>query len=1751
MTIRHIFKKSIIRLFLKLSSIAILIILMISLFVFKDQKQKALAQLKLTEAQRLQLQINIILDDFMYVQRDILFLSDLVGINGICSCSNFTEIFILENEFTKFLKQKRQYDQLRLIDNTGMERIRIQNIGNKTQLINRASLQDKSERYYFKDISHLENLELYFSKFDLNIENNELEIPYKPVIRIGIKVPNCEGDFCGIILINYLGNDLISRINKLDFKAQSHFHLTDPNGYFLISQEEKNNWGFMFEDRKDKTYATLYPQAWTKIQTTDKGQFITDKGIFTFETLTFNQHIDNFINEELNYYSKDEYWKTISFIPSTRLKAMNHQILISLLFPISIIIILSILIAFLYAYHRIIERESRKQITTKNEFLSNVINSISDPFYAICQKSYTIQLANSAANNVAIAEGKSFTQNTIFNSPAEADTISKLRQHILSSGKPQKIDLQVVQSDNTLLFYEINGYPVFDKDSKITEIIEVISNKTAEINSEIKFKKLLASAPDGMIITNKKGEIEIVNNQAEKLFKYTAEQMIGNKIEMLVPKRFSKHVGHRDGYAHNPHPRNMSNSMELYGRKSTGEEFPVEISLSPIQTSEGILFSAAIRDITDRKKNEEELRKLALVAKHTNNAVTITDFEGKLEWANEAFEKISGYKINEIKGEKLGHFLQGKATSLKTKEKLTQAIRNKQGVKVEIQNYTKSGKEYWQFLNIQPIKGKNDSESKFIGLGIDITDQKESESKIAESERRFRALFDNQNQFIGLLEKDGTLIELNETALVFVGLSIEEVKGKKFWELPWWSLSQKTIDDLKNAIHVANNGEFIRYEVDIIGKNKQVKTLDLSISPVKDNNGNVVLLIPEGRDITEKLIIEKALKTNEKLLKDFVKNTPTAIAMFDKEMKYLVVSKRWYQDYNLKDKNIIGKSHYEVFPEIADNEIWKEDHKRCLNGEVYKKDNDKFIRADGSISWIRYAIHPWYNDVNEIGGIIMFTEDISEKKKIEEAIFEQAQILNQIVESVVTTKINGEITSWNTGAEKLFGYSQEEIIGKNISVVYPLEEQEHLKNQVIAPLLQNGQHAIEVKMQRKSGEIFYGYLSLSLKRDTHHNIVGMIGSTIDITENKKAQHELEKKQNLLKESQKIAKLGSWEWDIIGDKIHWSDELYQIFGVEQKDFKIDFKTYLSLLNEEDAKKINLLIEKSFSNKSGYHISHEITLKNGSSKFVDAIANIELDKQGNVIRLFGTVLDITERKKAEEEIRLLNENLEQKVKDRTNKLELANIEIVKAKNEADKASKAKSAFLANMSHEIRTPMNSIIGFSEILSKSISQKKQLSQINSIRSSGKNLLRIINDILDLSKVEAGKIDITPSPVVIDRLFSEIEIMFSQNIKEKGLHFHAEISKDTPETLLLDKDRIRQVLFNLIGNAVKFTEKGYIKLNINAFENKNENVDLSIIVKDSGMGIAPEQQKLIFEPFNQQPGQDNVKYGGTGLGLSITKKIIEKMGGQLNLKSAIGKGSSFEIYLPNIQVSNIKVNSEEKTIDRFKTVFNTAKILIVDDVEENRKLITDILVDSPLSLFQAENGSEAVDLALKQVPDLILMDMRMPVMDGYEAASILKGNKITKEIPIIVLTASIKSPKEKNRLLEVFNEYLLKPLDTDLFIEKLKKYLSYHSIAIDDEPKEKVFVLSELQKAKLPEFVEILEKEFLSNHKEVIKKQVINEIESFGKDLNQRSLDMGFQFFVDFCNDIEEYVDSFEFEKLMLTLKSFPLLVEKLKNLK
>jgi len=522
-----------------------------------------------------------------------------------------------------------------------------------------------------------------------------------------------------------------------------------------------------------------------------------------------------------------------------------------------------------------------------------------------------------------------------------------------------------------------------------------------------------------------------------------------------------------------------------------------------------------------------------------------------------------------------------------------------------------------------------------------------------------------------------------------------------------------------------------------------------------------------------------------------------------------------------------------------------------------------------------------------------------------------------------------------------------------------------------------------------------------------------------------------------------------------------------------------------------------------------------------------------QNGEIVDIYT---DITTRKAGEEELR-------------------------KAKETAEAATQAKSEFLANMSHEIRTPMNAILGFTEILNSKISDDQQKHYLSSISSSGKTLLQLINDILDLSKIESGQMDIQYKAVNLRAILNEVKQLFLFKVQEKTLGFEMEMDPDLPSIVIIDEVRIKQILLNLVGNAVKFTSRGYIKVSVKKVSANEDQHSLELIfsVEDTGIGVPLDQQKRIFDVFKQQEGQSPFSYGGTGLGLTITKRLVEMMGGDIKVESIPEKGSTFHVVLKNIPIAAsagapyIYPKAMETGVQ-----FDPATIMIIDDVESARSLLKGFLEYPGFAIIEAENGKEAVDKVVRFHPDLILMDMRMPVMDGYEAVKrIRRLSANIKGTPVIAVTASAMKEEEQMAKEAGCDGFLSKPVNRMVLYKELMRFLPYKlEESIEIEPDKEavqmmeafnVQLLSSEIASNLPELSKILEHKLMNKWHRANSTFIISEIKEFAQQIKELGERYQFDLLIVLGGKLSKQAEAFDMEKLPETLKGFPKLVKRI----
>ncbi|PZX94741.1 hybrid sensor histidine kinase/response regulator [Flavobacterium aquariorum] len=604
---------------------------------------------------------------------------------------------------------------------------------------------------------------------------------------------------------------------------------------------------------------------------------------------------------------------------------------------------------------------------------------------------------------------------------------------------------------------------------------------------------------------------------------------------------------------------------------------------------------------------------------------------------------------------------------------------------------------------------------------------------------------------------------------------------------------------------------------------------------------------------------------------------------------------------------------------------------------------------------------------------------------------------------------------------KILGYSKEELLSRPfLEFIHPDDLDKTLEE--VQNLTQNNPTVdFENRYIKKNGESIC--LQWRANLHTANNLIYAIAR--DVTEIRKTQEKLLSSEKSLNEAQKIAKIESWDFNLVTQELNWSNELYEIFEIE--NFPGDpqlYAKYLSCFVSEDAEDLNKNVYNTISNKVPYEMEHRIILKDQKTKWVFCTGVPIMDKNNNVVALKGVVQDITQKKQIDDTI--------------------------KAKEKAEAANKAKSDFLANMSHEIRTPLNGIVGFTDLLLKTKFDNDQLEYLKTVNESANTLMEIINNILDFSKIESGKLELSTEEIDIIQLSNQIVNLFKYEANFKKIDLLLDIDPNVPKCIKGDSFRLKQILVNLLSNSMKFTFSGHIKLKVAQVEEDKTTSKIKFSVIDTGIGIKDYNQKKIFQSFVQADNTTTRKYGGTGLGLAISSQLLALKNSELELISAYGAGSEFfftvafeKIFCEKNDLS-VKENLGSNMTSHLSNSLTNFKVLIAEDNKINMLLAKTLVrkIIKNCDLIEAANGYDAVVLAEENLPDLILMDIQMPIQNGYDATLEIRKSESTKHIPIIALTAGVLNGEKEKCMEHGMSDYITKPIIQNQLEKVLLKWL-------------------------------------------------------------------------------------------------------------
>ncbi|SIN66137.1 PAS domain S-box protein [Algoriphagus halophilus] len=1128
---------------------------------------------------------------------------------------------------------------------------------------------------------------------------------------------------------------------------------------------------------------------------------------------------------------------------------------------------------------------------------------------------------------------------------------------------------------------------------------------------------------------------------------------------------------------------------------------------------------------------KERLENLSYVASANLDGIIFTNEEGIITYVNEGYLHQTGFEREKVIGKTPIELGKGEETQKEELKRMLESFFKKEPFKVELKHYRKDGTWFWARVNGQVILDKKGDFLHYFTLVEDVTEEKISKNRIQEFEQTFRQVLEFSGDNVWEHDFKTRKTSFSNKAKNFLGLkfdpstNLEDVWYGHVYE-PDLHLLNENDKNYRLGKISSHQLEYRMLHED--GSIKWVK--DRGIVIEKDSNGLPLKIIGTHSDITEQKAAEKELiNLNKKLgsvlneLRDVIWSvsypefkgiffTPSAEDLFELDMDTLMKDTSWWEkSIHPEDLHILD----EILEEIKENQEYTKEYRIITPSQKVKwvQNKGKLIVEEGIPV--------------RMNGILV---DITERKKTE-ALLENQEKLKNILIDISSTYINIDLDEVDSNIDAslqrigefvdadrayIFSYNLSaftcscthewcaEGVSKEIDNTqdvpleyvpqwyevhsqgkpFSVEDVSLLKSkgmdglyEILEP--QGIKSLIAIPMMFKDDLLgFVGFDSVK-KQHTYSNkeielLFVFAQMLVNVQKRKQSELRLFQQEEKFRNIISNMNLGLLEVDLEDHVLHANQTFCNMAGWDLEDL-IGRKAIDLLLNESDKKR---LLAKSESRKTGLSDSYELKYRkpNGEYRwwFISGAPNY--NDKNELIGSIGIHLDITDQKRLEEEL-------------------------IRQREEAEKSKRAKEIFFANMSHEIRTPMNAIVGMGEQLAKTNLNDQQEKYIKAIQNSASHLMVIIKDILDLSKLEAGKMTIESIGFRPKNIMEHVFGMMNSKAESKGLEFSVlNYDPKIQEVLIGDPIRVNQILLNLLSNAIKFTDMGKVILQCHLLSETKEEQELKFTVIDTGIGMEESFVKSNFEKYVQEDTTITRKYGGTGLGLSITKELVQLMDGAMQIESQKGVGSIISVVL-KFKKGEERDLPKDQPISIEPSLLKGKRILVVDDNEFNRLVASTILEQNEMEIFTANNGEEAIDAVKSNSFDLILMDVQMPVMDGIMATHMIR-NELKLAIPIIALTAfAMKGDREKY-LSHGMNDFLAKPFQEKQLLHLISQQFQGMPIA-----------------------VKALEKD----HKEPLERYSLTELEAISKGNVEFMAKMILLFQTNVMNSMNEAVQAFE----------------------
>jgi len=1104
----------------------------------------------------------------------------------------------------------------------------------------------------------------------------------------------------------------------------------------------------------------------------------------------------------------------------------------------------------------------------------------------------------------------------------------------------------------------------------------------------------MTAAIDGMAVLDGRGRFREINRALAGIYGLAdGRELVGRSWQTLyAPEQRAR----LKGEAARALSKDGEWRGEATGRRADGTPFPQALSLA--HTPDGGLV-CVVRDVTERMRLEADVRasqeRFRTVLGALGEGIVINDAADRAVYCNPRFAEMTGYSPEDVIGRRPEDF------TFPEDRAYVQDIRSQRasglGSEYEIRQRRADGSEMWVGVNGRPFYDAEGEIAGSVAVMTDITERRHTREElcrrsehIERQSQYLRAVIDASPTLIFAKDREGRFTLANRALATAYGTTPDELIGKSDADfnpdqaaVELYLAADREVIDTGRSVLIAEES----ITTVATGETRWLQTRKVRLLPPDGGAPHVVVL---SIDITDRLTARNALEHSERQLAEAQRLARMGSWEYDLRTGVAAWSAEGYRIFGVPGGEPITYARFLEAVHPDDREHVQREHDGAAGRGGSAEYDFRIIRPDGETRYLTASVQTDL-DAGQPVRTFGYVQDVTGRRLAELELRRSEQQL-------ATTQSMARLGSWwqdfrtGTGAWseegcRILGVEPGSHLSNDafMGMVHP-DDRAWLAGNTARAIASGEQCDGEFRVRHSSGEYRYLWSSAQVEY-AEGTPVRMFGHLQDITERRLAELELLRSRHQLAETQHMAALGSWEYDLTTGSRTWSGDGHRIFGIDPEAGILSDEGFFALVHPDD---VGLLVETNataLQQRDMLHASFRVTTPQGEERHIDSSVQAEYDASGEPVRLIGYVQDVTAQKRVEMALRTAMET-------------------------AEAANRAKSEFLSSMSHELRTPLNSVIGFANVLLHNRGGRladQELTYLGRIQANGKHLLGLINDILDLSKIEAGKLEIELRPVSLGELVAETVAELAGTVRGKDVALHAVVPEGLA-AILTDPLKLKQVLINLVGNAAKFTEQGSITVSV--IPSRDGSSPLRLEVRDTGVGIPPDRLTAIFQAFEQADSGTARRFGGTGLGLTISRSLCMLMGHRLEVASEPGVGSTFSVLLAAEQ-EYAPGPADERADDRAHPQpevqndpdFRGRTVLVIDDEADARTLLTHDLEELGCRAVHASSGSRGLRLARELRPDLITLDLLMPGVNGWEILRALKADPGLEDIPVVIVS--------------------------------------------------------------------------------------------------------------------------------------------------